>query len=111
MTHVLNPYQLSVCMLRMAKMSFEAQMSLFETYTKMVTLTHPAMIMHKTILQPDQTPSAQKVSPSEPNVVADKPMARKKKVSAAAKTYRNPSKPPEMPDASVAGKTTPHLKV
>jgi hypothetical protein len=159
MIHVLNPYQLSTSMFRLAAFTFEAQLHFVRAFTHLSTHANPAFVTReaiigtaekeekktskapiatkkstkpaslakaKTVRKPavrkpaaaksvtDAAPKSERATVEEMKSVAKtaRPPQAKRKVapktaSAAkgeAKTYRAPSTPPAMPEATASKK-------
>ncbi|THD75644.1 hypothetical protein E7681_04100 [Thalassobius vesicularis] len=90
MIHVLNPYQLSTSMYRLAAYGWEAQVTLMKVVTHLATASNPMFVTRERILKAADAPEIAEAK-VEPVVDAAEP-----------KKYRAPSKPPAMPKGSAA---------
>lgn len=115
MIHVLNPYQMSTSMLRLATLTFETQMSVLSAITHMATHANPMFVTRDRILsegQADKAPSTAPVAKvAEPAPAKPKPAARKKTVKKPAAPKSAPkmvATKPVVPEPVAA--TTPEPK-
>lgn len=113
MIHVLNPYQLSTSMYRLAAYGWEAQVTLLKVVTHLATSTNPMFVTRERILKaaeaeapvakvaaPKPAKPRAKAAPAAPEIVEAK--AEPVVDAAEPKKYRAPSKPPAMPKGSAA---------
>lgn len=90
MIHVLNPYQLSTSMYRLAAYGWEAQVTLLKVVTHLATSTNPMFVTRERILKAADAPE---IAESKTEPVAG---------TAEPKKHRPPSKPPAMPKSKAA---------
>ncbi|WP_420568019.1 hypothetical protein [Thalassovita sp.] len=110
MIHVLNPYQLSTSMFRLAAFTFEAQLSFMRAFTHLSTHANPAFVTREAILAKAEKdavkgPVTKKIAtpktPAKPALVAKAetpvkaaPKKTARKAAPTAKTEATQTKPP-----------------
>lgn len=102
MIHVMNPYQLSMSMFRLAAYSWETQVKLLQVFTHVASQSNPMMLSREAILKQDAAPAPQTASKPAP-----KPRAKAAVKSVAkrpAKTTARKASPAAKPSAKAAPK-------
>lgn len=104
MIHVMNPYQLSTSMFRLAAYSWDTQVKMFQFFTQMASQSNPMMLSREAILKKDVAAAPEPAAKAVPKPVA-KPAAKPRakpvvksvakpaaKPAAARKTAKAPAK-------------------
>lgn len=115
MIHVLNPYQLSTAMFRLANYTLETQMAYLKVMTQVASSANPMVISRAAILKKPcatETTGADAAPAPKPKAPRRKPAAKAATPKLAVmatpeggepKKYRAPSTPPTMPAMKSGG--------